>query len=125
MDKEITYREAVRMGIRKAMSEDERVFLMGEDVGRYGGSYAVSMGLLEEFSEERIIDAPLSESAFTGAKTVSETLQKHGTFRVSNVFHRSACGFCHIHDVHAVYLFGVNIVRGRFFVNVRLRLRVF
>ena len=67
MNKEITYREAVRMGIRKAMSEDERVFLMGEDVGRYGGSYAVSMGLLEEFGEERIIDAPLSESAFTGA----------------------------------------------------------
>ena len=67
MDKEITYREAVRMGIRKAMSEDERVFLMGEDVGRYGGSYAVSTGLLEEFGEERIIDAPLSESAFTGA----------------------------------------------------------
>ena len=53
MDKEITYREAVRMGIRKAMSEDERVFLMGEDVGRYGGSYAVSTGLLEEFGNER------------------------------------------------------------------------
>jgi pyruvate/2-oxoglutarate/acetoin dehydrogenase E1 component len=49
------------------MQSDERVFLMGEDVGKYGGSYAVSMGLLEEFGSERIIDTPLSESGFTGA----------------------------------------------------------
>ena len=67
MDNATTYREAVREAIRKAMREDERVFLMGEDVGRYGGCYAVSMGLLDEFGEERIIDAPLSESGFTGA----------------------------------------------------------
>ncbi len=62
-----TYREAVREAIRSAMRTDERVFLMGEDVGRYGGCYAVSMGLLEEFGEERIRDTPLSESAFVGA----------------------------------------------------------
>lgn len=64
---EITYREAVRAAIREAMQKDERVFLMGEDVGAYGGCYAVSMGLLEEFGEERIRDTPLSESGFTGA----------------------------------------------------------
>lgn len=63
----ITYREAVRQAIREAMENDSRVFLMGEDVGRYGGSFAVSMGLLEEFGTERIIDTPLCESAFTGA----------------------------------------------------------
>nr|WP_137678697.1 alpha-ketoacid dehydrogenase subunit beta [Parerythrobacter lutipelagi] len=63
----MTYREAVRRAIRKAMQADERVFLMGEDVGRYGGCYAVSQGLLEEFGPERIRDTPLSESAFTGA----------------------------------------------------------
>lgn len=67
MDNITTYREAVKEAIRKAMSEDERVFLMGEDVGHYGGCYAVSMGFLEEFGAERIIDTPLSESAFTGA----------------------------------------------------------
>ncbi|HEO99164.1 MAG TPA: alpha-ketoacid dehydrogenase subunit beta, partial [Epsilonproteobacteria bacterium] len=67
MSETITYREAVRAAIREAMESDERVFLMGEDVGRYGGSYAVSMGLLEQFGSERIIDTPLSESAFTGA----------------------------------------------------------
>jgi pyruvate dehydrogenase E1 component beta subunit/2-oxoisovalerate dehydrogenase E1 component len=63
----ITYREAVRQSIRHAMLADERVFLMGEDVGRYGGCYAVSKGLLEEFGPERIRDTPLSESAFVGA----------------------------------------------------------
>ena len=63
----ISYREAVREAIREAMTRDERVFLMGEDVGRYGGCYAVSKGLLDEFGSERIRDTPLSESGFTGA----------------------------------------------------------
>jgi pyruvate dehydrogenase E1 component beta subunit len=62
-----TYREALREAIREAMHRDDRVFLMGEDVGRYGGCFAVSMGLLEEFGPERIRDTPLSESAFVGA----------------------------------------------------------
>jgi pyruvate/2-oxoglutarate/acetoin dehydrogenase E1 component len=63
----LTYREAVREAMREAMQQDERVFLMGEDVGRYGGCFAVSMGLLDEFGPERIRDTPLSESAFVGA----------------------------------------------------------
>ena len=63
----ITYREAMRQAIRDALSRDPRVFLMGEDVGRYGGCYAVSKGLLEEFGPERVRDTPLSESAFVGA----------------------------------------------------------
>ncbi|MDE2338977.1 MAG: alpha-ketoacid dehydrogenase subunit beta [Gammaproteobacteria bacterium] len=63
----IAYRDAVREALREALEADPRVFLMGEDVGRYGGSYAVSKGLLEEFGPERIRDTPLSESAFVGA----------------------------------------------------------
>lgn len=63
----MTYREAMRQAIRAAMHADPRVFLMGEDVGRYGGCYAVSKGLLEEFGPERIRDTPLSESTFVGA----------------------------------------------------------
>lgn len=63
----MTYRDAVREAIREAMAGDDRVFLMGEDVGRYGGCYAVSKGLLEEFGPERVRDTPLSESAFVGA----------------------------------------------------------
>ena len=62
-----TYREAVREAIRDAMRRDPRVFLMGEDVGDYGGCFAVSKGLLAEFGPERIRDTPLSESAFVGA----------------------------------------------------------
>ena len=62
-----TYREAVRAALREALARDPRVFLMGEDVGRYGGTYAVSRGLLEEFGPERVRDTPLSESAFVGA----------------------------------------------------------
>jgi pyruvate dehydrogenase E1 component beta subunit len=62
-----TYREAMRAAIRDALERDERVFLMGEDVGRYGGCFAVSRGLLDEFGPERIRDTPLSESAFVGA----------------------------------------------------------
>ena len=61
-----TYRDACREAIRDALKRDPRVFLMGEDGGRYGGCYAVSKGLLEEFGAERIRDTPLSESAFTG-----------------------------------------------------------
>jgi pyruvate dehydrogenase E1 component beta subunit len=67
MPRRITYREAVREAIREALQRDPRVFLMGEDVGRYGGSYAVSKGLLAEFGPERIRDTPLSESTFVGA----------------------------------------------------------
>ena len=62
-----TYREAMRAAIRDALLRDDRVFLMGEDVGRYGGCFAVSKGLLDEFGPGRIRDTPLSESAFVGA----------------------------------------------------------
>jgi pyruvate dehydrogenase E1 component beta subunit len=65
--KTVTYREAMREAIREALAQDERVFLMGEDVGRYGGCYAVSKGLLDEFGPERVRDTPLSEAAFVGA----------------------------------------------------------
>jgi len=63
----ITYREAIKQALRESLLSDQRVFLLGEDVGRYGGAFAVSKGLLEEFGPERIKDVPLSESGFTGA----------------------------------------------------------
>lgn len=63
----MTYREAVRVALGEALQNDQRVFLMGEDVGRYGGAYACSHGLLEEFGPERVRDTPLSESTFVGA----------------------------------------------------------
>lgn len=63
----LTYREAVREAIREALHQDDRVFLMGEDVGRYGGAFGVTKGLLQEFGPDRIMDTPLCESGFTGA----------------------------------------------------------
>jgi len=62
----MNYREAVKQGIRDALNRDERVFLMGADVGRYGGCFAVSKGLFDEYGPERIRDCPLSESSYTG-----------------------------------------------------------
>ena len=61
-DTNITYREACRQAIRDALMADPRTFIMGEDIGRYGGCYAVTKGLLDEFGEERVRDTPLSEA---------------------------------------------------------------
>jgi pyruvate dehydrogenase E1 component beta subunit len=63
----ITYREALRLALDESLEKDERVFLMGEDVGKYGGTYAVSKGLLEKYGPERVRDTPLSELGFVGA----------------------------------------------------------
>ncbi|WP_291014563.1 alpha-ketoacid dehydrogenase subunit beta [Hydrogenophaga sp.] len=63
----MTYREACRQAIRDALAADPRCFVMGEDVGKYGGCYAVTKGLLEEFGPDRIRDTPLAENGFTGA----------------------------------------------------------
>ncbi|HEY0682235.1 MAG TPA: pyruvate dehydrogenase complex E1 component subunit beta [Steroidobacter sp.] len=63
----MTYREALRQGLRSVLLTQPDVFVIGEDIGKYGGCFAVTKGLLEEFGEQRIRDAPLSESAFVGA----------------------------------------------------------
>ena len=63
----MTCREAMRAAISAAIEADDRVFVMGEDVGRYGGCFAVTAGLLDRFGERRIRDTPLSESGFVGA----------------------------------------------------------
>lgn len=63
---EITYREALRQALREEMLRDERVFIMGEDIGAYGGSYAVTRGFLEEFGEGRVKDTPIAESVVVG-----------------------------------------------------------
>jgi len=64
---EITYLEAIRLALRDALREDERVFLLGEDIGAFGGAFGVTAGLLEEFGQERVIDTPISEEGFVGA----------------------------------------------------------
>lgn len=63
----VTYREALRQALRYQLQNDERVFLMGEDIGAYGGSYAVTKGFLEEFGDKRVKDTPIAESVVVGA----------------------------------------------------------
>jgi pyruvate dehydrogenase E1 component beta subunit len=62
----MTYREALRLALREELLRDERVFLIGEEIGVFEGSYKVTAGLLEEFGPERVRDAPISEEGFTG-----------------------------------------------------------
>jgi 2-oxoisovalerate dehydrogenase E1 component beta subunit len=64
---EITYLQAVRDALRDALAEDPRVFLLGEDIGAFGGAFGVTAGLAEEFGAERVIDTPISEEGFVGA----------------------------------------------------------
>jgi 2-oxoisovalerate dehydrogenase E1 component beta subunit len=63
----LTYIEAIRQGIWEEMERDDRVFMMGEDIGAYGGAFKLSLGMLEHFGPRRIVDTPLTENAFVGA----------------------------------------------------------
>jgi 2-oxoisovalerate dehydrogenase E1 component beta subunit len=63
----LTYIEAIRQGIWEEMERDDRVFMLGEDIGAYGGAFKVSAGMLEQFGASRIVDTPLSENGFVGA----------------------------------------------------------
>jgi len=62
----MSVRDAINSAIDEEMSRDERVFLMGEEVGQYGGAYKISKGLFEKYGKDRIIDTPISEIGFTG-----------------------------------------------------------
>ncbi|MCX5762538.1 MAG: pyruvate dehydrogenase complex E1 component subunit beta [Gemmatimonadetes bacterium] len=62
----ITYREALNQALREEMARDDRVYLMGEEVGVYNGAYKVSKGLMEEFGENRVVDSPIAELGFAG-----------------------------------------------------------
>src|SRR6266850_1487429 len=64
--RELTYREALREAMSEEMERDERVFLMGEEVGHYNGAYKVSEGLLDRFGERRVVDTPIAETGFAG-----------------------------------------------------------
>lgn len=66
---EVTYIEALRQGLREEMKRDERVFLLGEDIGVYGGAFKLTAGFIDEFGAERVIDTPISETAIVGAAT--------------------------------------------------------
>ena len=65
--RELTFRQAITLGLQEAIEADERVFIMGEDIGEYGGAYSVTKGFLEKYGPKRIKDTPISEATFIGA----------------------------------------------------------
>ena len=73
---EMTYLEAIRDGLRQALRADEQVYLIGEDIGAYGGCYGVTQGLLAEFGAERVMDTPISETAILGSSVGASLLGK-------------------------------------------------
>ena len=70
----ISFAQALRDAMREEMHRDENVYLVGEDIGLYGGCFGVSRGMLEEFGEARVVETPISETAFTGAAVGSALL---------------------------------------------------
>ena len=70
---EVTYLEALRQGLWEEMERDPRVFILGEDVGAYGGAFKVTEGFAKQFGEERVIDTPISEAAIVGAAAAPPT----------------------------------------------------
>ncbi|GAC1329532.1 MAG: alpha-ketoacid dehydrogenase subunit beta [Chloroflexota bacterium] len=89
---EVTYLEAIRQGMWHEMKRDERVYLMGEDVGVYGGAFKVTTGFLDEFGPLRVIDTPLSESAIIGA-AIGSALMGQRPIAEMQFMDFVACGF--------------------------------
>ena len=72
----ITYRDALNQALREEMQRDDRVFIMGEEVGVYQGAYKVSKGMLQEFGEMRVVDTPITELGFAGVRPQSHGQQR-------------------------------------------------
>ena len=77
------YREALNQALREEMEADEKVFLMGEDIGVFQGAFKVTAGLLEEFGEKRVRDTPISENTIVGAGVDGHATSRPGTWRKS------------------------------------------
>ena len=76
---ELSYLEAIRQALWQEMKRDERVFLLGEDIGRYGGAFGLTHGMLDEFGEERVLETPISEAAIVAAAIGAALLGTIGT----------------------------------------------
>jgi 2-oxoisovalerate dehydrogenase E1 component beta subunit len=97
---EVTYLEAIKLGMREEMQRDEHVYILGEDVGAYGGAFKVTAGLLDEFGPLRVIDTPLSESAIIGAAVGSALLGQRPIAEMQ-FMDFIACGFDQIVNMAA------------------------
>src|SRR5258706_329562 len=78
MSKDLSYLEAIREALTEEMRRDPKVFVLGEDVGPYGGAFGVTQGVFEEFGEMRVVDTPISESAIIGVSIAAAHLRREG-----------------------------------------------
>jgi len=90
--KTLTYREAVREALREEMERDETVFLMGEDIGRYGGSGKITQGLIDEFGCERVMDTPLCETGIVGAALGASMVGMRPVVEIMYIDFTPVCG---------------------------------
>jgi 2-oxoisovalerate dehydrogenase E1 component beta subunit len=107
MAKELTYLEAIREGLAEEMRRDPRVFVLGEDVGAYGGAFGVTQGLYDEFGELRVLDTPISESAIVGI-SIGASLRGYRPVAEMQFADFISCGFDQIVNQAATlrYLYG-------------------
>src|SRR5919201_6990677 len=92
MSKELTYLEAIREALVEEMRRDEKVFVLGEDVGAYGGAFGATQGLYDEFGEARVVDTPISESAIVGI-SIGASLRGYRPVAEMQFGDFIACGF--------------------------------
>jgi 2-oxoisovalerate dehydrogenase E1 component beta subunit len=97
---EVTYLEAIKQGMRAEMQRDESVYILGEDIGVYGGAFKVTAGFLDEFGPLRVIDTPLSESAIIGA-AIGSALMGQRPIAEMQFMDFIACGFDQIVNMAA------------------------
>ena len=99
----VTYLEAIGQAIREEMQRDDAVFMLGEDVGNYGGAFKVSAGLLEEFGSERVIDAPMAEDAIIGS-AVGAALMGMRPIAEMQFIDFITCGFDQIINLSLIHI---------------------
>src|SRR5256885_14064826 len=92
MSKDLSYLEAIREGLAEEMRRDPKVFVLGEDVGAYGGAFGVTQGLYDEFGEDRVVDTPISESAIVGI-SIGAAMRGYRPVAEMPVADLIACGF--------------------------------
>src|SRR5579872_1256344 len=90
--RELTYLEAIREGLAEEMRRDPKVFVLGEDVGPYGGAFGVTQGLFDEFGELRVVDTPISESAIIGV-SIGASLRGYRPVAEMQFADFISCGF--------------------------------
>ncbi len=110
--RELTYLDAIREALAEEMRRDPHVFVLGEDVGAYGGAFGVTQGLYDEFGERRVVDTPISESAIIGI-SIGASLRGYRPVAEMQFADFISCGFDQIVNQAATLRFRIRRTSGR------------